>query len=87
VGVWKSTLPRALATPYKITGLNFKRFSQGATYGGDVQAATNYPLVQITNRMSGQVVYARTHDHSPMAIASTTPASTNFDLNFKIETA
>ena len=86
MGVWKSTLTRVLGTPYKITGLNFNGFSQGAAYGGDVQAATNYPLVQITNRVSGQVFYARTHDHSTMAIAYTTPASTKFDVTGKIET-
>ena len=73
-----TTLPRGQT--YKITGLNFNGFSQGAAYGDDAQAATNYPLVQITNRASGQVFYARTHDHSTMAVASTTPASTNFDL-------
>lgn len=70
---------------YQIAGLNFNGFSQGAAYGDDVQAATNYPLVQITNRTSGHVFYARTHDHSTMGIAYTTPASTNFDLTWKVE--
>ena len=71
---------------YQITGLNFNGFSLGAVYGDDAQAATNFPLVQITNRESGQVFYARTHDHSSMAIASTAPATTNFDLTGKVET-
>jgi hypothetical protein len=87
-------LPQILSVPttlshgqtYKIVGLNFNGFSQGAAYGDDVQGATNYPLVQITNRNSGQVSYARTHDHSTMAIAYTTPASTNFDVTGKIPT-
>jgi hypothetical protein len=61
-------------------------FSQGAAYGDDVQGATNYPLVQITNRASGQVFYARTHDHSTMGVAYTTPASTNFDVKGNIAT-
>jgi len=86
-------LPQILSVPttlgrgqtYSITGLNFNGFSQGAAYGDDAQAATNYPLVQITNRSSGQVFYARTHDHSTMGIAYTTPASTNFDLTWKVE--
>ena len=89
-GAW---LPQILAVPttlsrghtYQITGLNFNGFSQGAAYGDDAQAATNYPLVQITSRTSGHVFYARTHDHSTMAIAYTTPASTNFDLSGKVE--
>lgn len=87
-------LPQILSVPttiqrgqsYKVSGLNFNGFSQGAAYGDDAQAATNYPLVMITNRESGRVFFARTHDPSTMAIAYTTSASTNFDLNWKIET-
>ena len=71
---------------YAISGLNFNGFSQGAAYGDDIQGATNYPLVQITNRATGNVSYARTHDHSTMGIAYTTPASTNFDVSGKTET-
>ena len=89
-GAW---LPQILSLPttlsrghtYQITGLNFNGFSQGAAYGDDAQAATNYPLVQITNRSTFHVFYARTHDHSTMGIAYTTPASTNFDLSGKVE--
>jgi Kelch motif len=87
-------LPQILSVPttlsrwhtYQISGLNFNGFSQGGAYGDDYQGATNYPLVQITNRETGQVFYARTHDHSTMAIAYTTPASTNFDVTGKIPT-
>jgi hypothetical protein len=71
---------------YVVAGLNFNGFSQGAAYGDDIQGATNYPLVQITNRESGRVYYARTHDHSTMGIAYTSPASTNFDVPGNIET-
>ena len=71
---------------YVVSGLNFNGFSQGAAYGDDAQAATNYPLVQITNRQTFHVYYARTHDHSTMGIAYTTPASTNFDVPRNIET-
>jgi hypothetical protein len=71
---------------YMVSGYNFNGFSQGAAYGDDAQAATNYPLVQITNRITGNVYYARTHDHSTMAIAYTTPASTKFDVPKKMET-
>lgn len=87
-------LPQILSVPttisrghtYTIWGLNMNGFSQGAAYGDDVQGATNYPLVQITNRASGQVFYARTHDHSTMGVAYTTPASTNFDVKGNIAT-
>ena len=54
--------------------------SQGAAYGDDVQAATNYPLVRITNNATGHVFYSRTHDHSSMAVAFGGLVSTNFDV-------
>ena len=71
---------------YVAWGYKFNGFSQGAAYGDDAQAATNYPLVQITNRITGNVYFARTHDHSTMAVASTALASTHFDVPKNIET-
>ena len=71
---------------YRISGTNFNGFSQGAAYGDDAQAATNYPLVRITNRTTGHVFYARTHDHSTMAIAYTGTASTEYDVPAGMET-
>jgi hypothetical protein len=55
---------------YEIGGTQFNGLSQGAMYGDDAQMATNYPLVRITNRASGHVFYARTYDHSTMAVAT-----------------
>jgi hypothetical protein len=43
--------------------------------------------VQITNAASGDVFYARTHDHSSMGVATgTTPVWTFFDVPAGIET-
>jgi len=71
---------------YRLSGKNFNGFSQGAAYGDDAQAATNYPIVRITNRASGHVFYARTHDHSTMAVAYTGTASTFYDVPAGAET-
>ena len=71
---------------YLISGHNFNGLSQGAAYGDDVQAATNYPLVRITNRTTGHVFYSRTHDHSSMAVASREDVSTHFDVPADQET-
>jgi hypothetical protein len=60
--------------------LRFNGMSQGAAYGDDAQAATNYPLVRITNLETGHVFYSRTHDHSSMAVASDDVVSTHFDV-------
>jgi hypothetical protein len=70
---------------YLISGTGFNGVSQGAAYGDDAQAATNYPLVRITNRRTGHVFYERTHDHSSMAVASRRPVFTYFDVSPQTE--
>jgi len=77
-----------LGQTYSISGQMFNGFSQGAAYGDDVQNATNWPLVQITNIASTHVAYARTHDHSRMgveAVGDTETVSTNFDVTANID--
>ena len=69
---------------YKISGQRLNGLSQAVAYGDDAQAATNYPLVRITNRASGHVVYARTHGHSSMSVANVESHSF-FDLPATIE--
>jgi hypothetical protein len=66
---------------YRISGARFNGVSQGAAYGDDAQAATNYPLVRITNKATGHVIYARTHDHSSMAVGSSKQVTTFFDVS------
>lgn len=66
---------------YQAFGVRFNGISQGAAYGDDVQAATNYPLVRLTNLINGHVQYTRTHDHSSMAVASPALVSTHFDVS------
>jgi hypothetical protein len=71
---------------HQISGTQFNGLSQGADYGDDVQAATNYPLVRITNSATGHVFFARTADHSTMSIAPGTRGSTTFTVPDTIET-
>jgi hypothetical protein len=70
---------------YVINGKQFNGFSQAVAYGDDAQAATNYPLVRITNHGTGRVFYARTHNHSTMAVAFTGAVSTHFDVPLGID--
>jgi hypothetical protein len=65
---------------YQIEGIRFNGVTQGAFYGDDVQAATNYPLVRITNLKTSHVFYSRTYDHSSMAVASNALVSTHFEV-------
>jgi len=72
---------------YMISGTQFNGLSQAAAVGDELNAATNYPLVRITNAASGHVVYARTHDHSSMGVATGSAiVSTLFDVPSGAET-
>src|SRR5215467_15088500 len=73
-----STVTRGHA--YTIKGKRFNGMTQGAAFGDDAQMATNFPLVRITNNATGHVFYARTHDHSSMAVAFYGIVSTQFDV-------
>jgi hypothetical protein len=76
-------VPATLArgSTYKISGTQFNGLSQAASFGDEFQTATNYPLVRITNKSTGHVFYAKTHDHSTMAVATGTKVVfTNFDV-------
>jgi hypothetical protein len=80
-----ATLTRG--TTYQITGRQFNGLGIGSDYGDDALAATNYPIVRITNKATRHVFYARTHDHSTMAIATGNQmVSTMFDVPAAAET-
>jgi hypothetical protein len=74
--------PRLIARggSYQVFGIRFNGVTQGAAFGDDVQAATNFPLVRITNLKTSHVFYSRTYDHSSMAVASNAEVSTHFDV-------
>jgi hypothetical protein len=83
---WAPTIATAPASvtrgaTYPISGMQFNGLSQAAAFGDELSAATNYPLVRITNSASGHVIYARTHDHSTMGVATgSSLVSTSFDV-------
>jgi hypothetical protein len=74
-------------TTYPISGTQFNGLSQAAAFGDEYETATNYPLVRITNNSTGHVFYAKTHNHSTMAVATGSAiVSTNFDVPATMET-
>jgi hypothetical protein len=89
---WAPTITSFPATvtrgqSYVISGTQFNGLSAGAAYGDDAQMGTSYPLVRITNKASGHVFYARTHDHSTMGVATgKKKVSTHFDVPPRVET-
>jgi hypothetical protein len=85
IGSISSTTLTGGAT-YQISGTQFNGLSQGTSFGDESQNPTNYPLVRITNNATGHVFYARTHDHSTMAVVTGSLAvSTSFDVPAAIE--
>jgi hypothetical protein len=72
---------------YVVFGKQFNGWSQAANFGDEFETATNYPLVRIINNASGHVFYAKTHNHSTMAVATRgTPTYTHFDVPSGMET-
>jgi hypothetical protein len=66
---------------FQLTGTNLNGVTTAVGYGDDAGAATNYPLVRLTNTTTNAVTYARTHDHSTMAVATgSTPQTTMVTL-------
>jgi len=53
---------------YHITGTLFNGISEGAAYGDDAQMNSNYPLIRMTNSVSGNVYYARTFNWSSTGV-------------------
>jgi hypothetical protein len=89
---WAPTIKTAPASvkrgsTYKVYGTQFNGLSQAAGFGDEYETATNYPLVRITNIATGHVFYAKTHDHSTMAVATGSKSVfTNFDVSSTTET-
>jgi hypothetical protein len=83
---WAPTITVAPAiiqrgSTYSLSGTQFNGLSQAAAFGDELNTATNYPLVRITNVASRHVAYARTHGHSTMAVATgSNIVSTSFDV-------
>ena len=71
---------------YLLEGIRLNGMSQASAFGDEDQDATNYPLVRLINVATAHVFYARTHDHSSMAVASDRISSTHFDVPASIET-
>jgi hypothetical protein len=63
-----------------VGGTQLAGLDPGAAYGDDVQDATNFPLVRITNTRTGVVTYARTSRWTSVSIAPGASSSTSFTI-------
>jgi Kelch motif len=55
---------------FLLQGTQLNGLSQANIFGDDCAVATNYPLVQLTNTATKEVVYCRTYDFSTMGVAT-----------------
>ena len=65
---------------YTLFGKQLAGLDQGTAYGDDVQNATNFPVVRITNVATGVVTYARTSRWTSVSVRPGTSSSTEFTL-------
>jgi hypothetical protein len=83
---WAPTITSAPASVnvgrrYEVKGTQFSGLSQGAAYGDDFQANTNWALVRITNEATKHVFYAKTANPSSYAVQTgALPESTHFTV-------
>ena len=69
---------------YTLTGKQLSGLTQGAAYGDDAQADTNFPLVRITNDATGHVFYARTFGFG-RSVAPAAAGAASFVVSAKTE--
>ena len=53
---------------YHLTGTGLNGISEGAAYGDDEQMDSDYPLVRMTNSLTGNVYYARTYNWNSTSV-------------------
>jgi hypothetical protein len=71
---------------YVASGTQFNGLTEGAYYGDDTNASTNFPLVRIVNNGTGHMSYARTFNHSSRSIAPNAATTTSFSVDAATET-
>ena len=87
---WRPTIEQGPFTlvhgeTYQVYGRLFNGRSGGSAYGDDYQAATNYPLVRITNLATGHVFYCRTFNPDSITPTNNGRVNTNFTVPSGIE--
>jgi len=82
-----TTAPSSLVSgaSYQLAGTQLNGLTQGAAYGDDVQAATNFPIVRIVNSASGHVSFARSSDFSTMAVTPGASGTATFVMPQAVE--
>jgi hypothetical protein len=73
--------PNVAGVSYHLTGTGLNGISQGAAFGDDAQMDSNYPLVRMTNSVTGNVYFARTYNWSSTGVMTgNAVVSTEFEV-------
>ena len=70
---------------YLLSGKQLSGLTQGTFWGDEQQNCTNYGLLQITNKASKHVFYARSVDFSNTSIAPNAPSTLSFSFSKDVE--
>jgi hypothetical protein len=70
---------------FTLSGTQLNGLSQGAAYGDDAQAASNYPIIAILNSATGDVVFGRSFNFSTMTVAPNAAGSASFTMPENVE--
>jgi hypothetical protein len=68
------------STGNAISGTNFNGWDLGGAQGFTAQEATNFPLVRVTNKKSGDVCFARSYNFSSMGVWTQGTTNAEFDI-------
>jgi hypothetical protein len=72
-------------TTYTVSGTQLSGLTQGQQWGDEWEAATNYPLIQVTNKATHHVFYATAFGVNTTSIKPGTPSTANFTLDPSVE--
>jgi hypothetical protein len=88
--LWKPVVTLAPASlvsggTFSLSGTQLNGLSQGASYGDDAQAATNYPIIKVVNNATGHVVFGRGFNFSTMTVAPGAAGLASFTMPENVE--
>jgi hypothetical protein len=83
----ESTSATALSpgATFSVSGKQLSGLTQGQQWGDEWEAATNYPIVQIENKTTHNISYARSFDITSTSIAPNSASTFNFVLDQSVQ--
>jgi hypothetical protein len=79
---WQPTITgiAGSGSPYTLVGTQLSGISEGGAYGDDVEMATNYPVIELTDVGTGQVYFCPSFGWNKAGIMGDSATTTQFNL-------